>query len=375
MKNKNSKKNTSRRGSKTRTASGSSAVKKRNTERNAAAEELRNPAAELPAEAELPDAEAEALSDGIPESGGQSDSRELSGGKSSGDTAAEAEGSSRADSGHLYGEEKESEEAPADRQPRPAGKRKVKKQGRSGKGSGVPVGFVSGLEEQTKARSRLEEEEREELRSRQRRINRRALQRERRAREVRRNKILLIFAAVFLAVLLAVGSQVVRKAWATSNLSEDVLAYQDMVEIYAAEEDIEEYVDVLMAIMMVESEGTGEDVMQSSESKGLERNSLDPEESIEQACIYFRALVDMADELGINDDKALIQAYNFGPGYLEFLAENGKKHRQKLAIEYAKEKSGGEKIRYMHLYAIKKNGGWIYKFGNMFYDALVQRYL
>ena len=29
----------------------------------------------------------------------------------------------------------------------------------------------------------------------------------------------------------------------------------------------------------------------------------------------------------------------------------------------------------MHLYAIKKNGGWIYKFGNMFYDALVQRYL
>lgn len=369
MKNKNSKKNTSRRGAKTRTASGSSAVKKRNTERNAAAEELRNPAAELP------DAEAEALSDGIPESGGQSDSRELSGGKSSGDTAAEAERSSRADSGHLYGEEKESEEAPADRQPRPAGKRKVKKQGRSGKGSGVPEGFVSGLEEQTKARSRLEEEEREELRSRQRRINRRALQRERRAREVRRNKILLIFAAVFLAVLLAVGSQVVRKAWATSNLSEDVLAYQDMVEIYAAEEDIEEYVDVLMAIMMVESEGTGEDVMQSSESKGLERNSLDPEESIEQACIYFRALVDMADELGINDDKALIQAYNFGPGYLEFLAENGKKHRQKLAIEYAKEKSGGEKIRYMHLYAIKKNGGWIYKFGNMFYDALVQRYL
>ena len=135
MKNKNNKKNTSRRGSKTRTASGSSAVKKRNTERNAAAEELRNPAAELPAEAELPDAEAEALSDGIPESGGQSDSRELSGGKSSGDTAAEAEGSSRADSGHLYGEEKESEEAPGDRQARPAGKRKVKKQGRSGKGS------------------------------------------------------------------------------------------------------------------------------------------------------------------------------------------------------------------------------------------------
>jgi hypothetical protein len=83
----------------------------------------------------------------------------------------------------------------------------------------------------------------------------------------------------------------------------------------------------------------------------------------------------MADELGIDDDKALIQAYNFGPGYLTYLSENGKKHRQKLAIEYAKQKSEGKKIRYMHLYAIRKNGGWIYKFGNMFYDALVQRYL
>ena len=130
-----------------------------------------------------------------------------------------------------------------------------------------------------------------------------------------------------------------------------------------------------MAIMMVESEGTGEDVMQSSESKGLELNSLEPEESIEQACIYFAALVQMADELGIDDDKALIQAYNFGPGYLTYIAKHGKKHTEELAIEYAKELSGGEKIRYLHLYAIRKNGGWIYKFGNMFYDALVEQYL
>lgn len=371
--NKNNKKNTSRRGKKPRAAAESPAAKKRSAARTAAEEEVLDEA--LNPETEPEGAEAESLSDGMTEPGSQSNSRALSGKKSDRDSAVPAEEDLQADSGHMDGEETKTEEEPPVGQPQPVRKRKAKKQVRSGRESAVPEGFVSGLEEKTKARSRLEEEEQKEQRNRQRRINRRAMQRERRAREVRRHKIMLIVAAVVLAVILAVGSQVIRKAWATSTLSEDVLAYQDMVEVYAAQEDIEEYVDVLMAIMMVESEGSGEDVMQSSESKGLERNSLDPEESIEQACIYFRALVDMADELGINDEKALIQAYNFGPGYLNYLAENGKKHRQKLAIEYAKEKSGGEKIRYMHLYAIKKNGGWIYKFGNMFYDALVQRYL
>ena len=33
------------------------------------------------------------------------------------------------------------------------------------------------------------------------------------------------------------------------------------------------------------------------------------------------------------------------------------------------------RIRYLHLYAIKENGGWIYSFGNMFYAALVEQYL
>lgn len=206
--------------------------------------------------------------------------------------------------------------------------------------------------------------------ARERRIERRALQRERRAREVRRQWILLAVGILAVLLVVAAGTQLVSRAYADSNLSEEVLAYRDTLEKYAEKAGVFDYVDTLLAIMMVESEGRGKDVMQASESLGLE-----PEASIEQACIYFAALVETEDLLGIDDDKALIQAYNFGPGYLFYLAENGKKHRQNLAIEYAKEQSGGEKIRYLHLYAIKKNGGWIYKFGNMFYDALVQQYL
>ena len=182
---------------------------------------------------------------------------------------------------------------------------------------------------------------------------------------------------MLIAVLLigAGGTRLLYRAWAKSTLSEEVQGYRGKMKKYAKREKISDYVDTLLAIMMVESEGRGNDVMQSSESKGLESNSLGPEESIEQACVYFAALVDIAKNLKIKDDDALIQAYNFGPGYLYYIRDNGKKHSQKLATAYAKEMSKGEKVRYFHLYAIKRNGGWIYKFGNMFYAALVKQYL
>jgi hypothetical protein len=207
------------------------------------------------------------------------------------------------------------------------------------------------------------------------RRRRRARMREERARAIRRQKFLAVSALAALIIILAGGKLLMQKAWAQSSLSEKVLEYKSTVKKYAKKEKIEKYTDTLLAIMMAESKGEGSDVMQSSESKGLERNSLEPEESIEQACIYFAALIDIAHNLEIKDDKALIQSYNFGPGYLVYISKHGKKHKESLAIEYAKEHSGGEKVRYMHIYAIKKNGGWIYKFGNMFYETIVEEYM
>ena len=214
----------------------------------------------------------------------------------------------------------------------------------------------------------------EELRQAERR-KRRAKQREQRAKAIRRQKILAVLGVILAVLLFAGGRLLMKQAYAQSSLSEKVLGYKDTVKKYAKKEKIEKYADTLLAIMMAESKGEGKDVMQSSESKGLERNSLEPEESIEQACIYFAALIEIAHNLEIKDDNALIQAYNFGPGYLTYIAKHGKKHTEELAIEYAKEHSGGEKVRYVHLYAIKKNGGWIYKFGNMFYEAIVEDYM
>src|SRR5690625_2011610 len=79
------------------------------------------------------------------------------------------------------------------------------------------------------------------------------------------------------------------------GLAEDVLAHQPMVERYASEYDISEHVPSLLAIIAVESGGSAEDVMQSSESLGLSPNSLGTEESIEQGTKYFAELLQAAE--------------------------------------------------------------------------------
>lgn len=160
-----------------------------------------------------------------------------------------------------------------------------------------------------------------------------------------------------------------------ANLSAEVLKHQPMVERYAKKYGISEYVNVLLAIIQVESGGTAEDVMQSSESMGLPPNSLDTESSIRQGCKYFASLLSSAKNQGIEDINAVIQSYNYGGGYLGYVAGNGKKHSYTLAENFAREKSGGKKVTYTNPIAVKKNGGWRYAYGNQFYVELVNQYL
>ena len=80
----------------------------------------------------------------------------------------------------------------------------------------------------------------------------------------------------------------------------------------------------------MESGGTAEDVMQSSESLGLPPNSLDTESSIKQGCKYFASLLSSCKEQGITDINVAIQSYNFGGSYVGYVAGNGKKHTYNL---------------------------------------------
>lgn len=158
------------------------------------------------------------------------------------------------------------------------------------------------------------------------------------------------------------------------NLSAEVLAHQPTVEKYAKEYGISEYVSYLLAIMQVESGGTAVDVMQSSESLGLPPNTLGTEESIKQGCKYFASLLSSAESKGC-DINAVIQSYNYGGGYLDYVAGNGKKHSFNLAENFSREKSGSVKVTYTNPIAVARNGGWRYNYGNMFYVELVSQYL
>mgnify|MGYP000137554498 FL=1 len=121
------------------------------------------------------------------------------------------------------------------------------------------------------------------------------------------------------------------------NLSEEVLKHQPTVEKYAKEYGIEDYVNYLLTIMQVESGGTTEDVMQSSESMGLPPNSLSTEESIKQGCKYFSELLKSAESKGCDIDT-VVQAYNYGGGFIDYVAGHGKKYTYELAVSFAKEK-------------------------------------
>ena len=63
--------------------------------------------------------------------------------------------------------------------------------------------------------------------------------------------------------------------------------------------------------------------MQSSESAGLPPNYY-TEASIKQGCLsILRLLVKRSKELGCDQDS-IIQAYNFGGGYLDYVAKTGR---------------------------------------------------
>lgn len=158
-------------------------------------------------------------------------------------------------------------------------------------------------------------------------------------------------------------------------LSDNTISYTQDVKDAAVNEQVEDYVNYLLAIMEVESHGIGTDVMQSSESAGLPPNSFKtPQESIAQGAKYFASCVMKASEKECDINTA-IQAYNYGTGFIDYVAENGKAYTLDLAIAFAEEKSGGNQVAYKNQIAINYNGGWRYAYGNMFYAQLVNQYI
>lgn len=198
--------------------------------------------------------------------------------------------------------------------------------------------------------------------------------------------VVIVIVSLLVALLVALISSIAGAVKDASSaqviaglyrqlLSDNTISYTQDVKDAAVNEQIEDYVNYLLAIMEVESHGIGTDVMQSSESAGLPPNSFKtPQESIAQGAKYFASCVMKASEKECDINTA-IQAYNFGTGFIDYVAENGKVYTLDLAIAFAEEKSGGKQVAYKNQIAINYNGGWRYAYGNMFYAQLVNQFI
>ena len=100
--------------------------------------------------------------------------------------------------------------------------------------------------------------------------------------------------------------------------------------------DAEEFSPILLAIMEQESRGKGNDPMQSSESAGLKRNAIeDPSESIRQGVFHFAEMYKYGQKQGV-DIETIIQSYNMGPGYIDFMVSNHQvEHSEESAKTYS----------------------------------------
>ena len=178
--------------------------------------------------------------------------------------------------------------------------------------------------------------------------------------------VLAVFFTFALLIFLYRKQNVYR--W---HFPKTVLQHREMLERVAKEKGLSSDLEVLYAIMNVESGGRLRDVMQSSESMGLPVNTLDTEDSIEQGLSYYKELKEKTRELSL-DDKSLWQAYNYGIGFLYYVKEHGGQYQDSLAEDFAMEQSGGKLVAYKNKLATKENGGYRYQYGNMFYARLIE---
>ncbi|CAM3712548.1 lysozyme family protein [Mesobacillus zeae] len=160
-------------------------------------------------------------------------------------------------------------------------------------------------------------------------------------RRIKRNfkLVLLLFIAVIAAFVIdQISENRLRDQAITiiqSYPSPEVEEYTPVIQKELDVVELGQYTAVVAAIMQQETRGKGGDPMQASESVGLPPNSIqDPERSIEIGVKHFERTVKYGNEKKV-DFPTIIQAYNMGTGYIDYVAGKGGKHSEDVAKEFS----------------------------------------
>lgn len=127
-------------------------------------------------------------------------------------------------------------------------------------------------------------------------------------------------------------------------VSAEVEAYEPLIQKYAKQYGIPEYVELLKAVMMQESGGRGLDPMQAAEGSFNTRyphvpNGIkDPEYSIECGVQELKAALISAEvesPIDMERIKLALQGYNFGNGYISWAKTNYGGYSYANAVEFS----------------------------------------
>lgn len=195
---------------------------------------------------------------------------------------------------------------------------------------------------------------------------------------MKRFKIILRMALrlVLVAFLIGVGYYLVH----TYQILKQVHKLEPQVVQVLEENEMTEYRDLVLAIIVTESKGLGLDPMQSSESVYGESGSIvDKKESIEQGIAFLNEAMKQSKASDC-DIWTAVQAYNFGLDYIDYVAENGGVTTVELAEQYSRDtlapllgNSEQGQYRYLKLHSLIYNGGYLYhNGGNFFYAEIVK---
>ncbi|HEF1903640.1 TPA: lysozyme family protein [Bacillus cereus] len=159
-----------------------------------------------------------------------------------------------------------------------------------------------------------------------------------------------------------------NKALATEKR---VLQYELTLKKELEKYNLGEKTAVLLGIMYQESRGEGNDPMQSSESLGLKPNEIQETSlSIEQGVKHFAKMYKYGKEKDVSMET-IIQSYNMGPGYIDFIAsQEAKQHSEDSAKKFSKVKVDQNPALYT-CGGNKKNFRYPYCYGDFTYATKV----
>lgn len=127
-------------------------------------------------------------------------------------------------------------------------------------------------------------------------------------------------------------------------VSAEVEAYEPIIQKYAKEYGIPEYVELIKAVMMQESGGRGLDPMQAAEESfntkyPHEHNGIkDPEYSIQCGVQELKAALTSAEvesPIDMEHIKLALQGYNFGNGYISWAKSKYGGYSYANAVEFS----------------------------------------